>query len=125
VLYFFDHTPNKSISSNSSSDEIVPAKWVAVQVFVTAVSAGKHVQDRWSSHYVYALQRSISVFPVTSILHHLHMVHRCTLDGTTACRAVKDSKGRAVWTHRIVDGEQQLYLFNDHFGAGDGTDGVY
>jgi hypothetical protein len=121
VLYFFDHTPNKSISSNSSSsssDEIVPAKWVAVQVFVTAVSAGKHVQDHWSSHYVYALQRSISVFPVTSILHHLNMVHRCTLDGSTACRTVKDSKGRAVWTHRLVDGEQQLYL-------GDGTHGVY
>jgi hypothetical protein len=53
------------------------------------------------------------------------MTHRCVLDGATACRAVEDSSGRAVWTHRLDSGEQQQYLFNGHFRCGDGTDGVY
>jgi hypothetical protein len=69
LLYFFDHKPytpvitsnsstvnnsRGSSSSNSTSDTGV-TKWAAVQMFVTVDSAGKHVCDHWSSHYVYAL----------------------------------------------------------------------
>ena len=132
------HAAASSTHEQTDSDCVT---WVAVRTFVTLerTSKGKRererVTDSMSQHYVYTLQQKVELYPVSHIMRHVHMYHRCVVDAGKAgrCRIMRNDQRGNHWVHWSAisaqrGGQQQQhaqYLFNTHYRKGDELDGIY